>query len=250
MMTPARARTLPPGAADAVRELAREHDQLREDLESLRAEVSTLRSSMAATSMTPIKPTSPMSMPESIRGVGAGAAPLPEQPSAYAPLPVVPPRAYDPGPALGAQDPPMAGLFAAAGGSLSASEQGIDFGAVSKLSPEALDALPYGLITLDASGRVLQYNDTESRLVGLPKERVIGRSFFGEVAPCTRVREFQGKFEELVRDPVRVRVQTFDFVFRFARAEHHVAITITPARVRGQFHVALVRRAILARSAG
>jgi photoactive yellow protein len=130
-------------------------------------------------------------------------------------------------------------------GAVGAAQQGIDFGAVGRLSPEELDRLPYGLITLDSNGRVLHYNDTESRLVGLPRERVVGKSFFADVAPCTRVREFEGRFTELARDPVRVRVQSFDFVFRFARGEHHVSIVLTPARVRGQFHMALVRRAIL-----
>jgi photoactive yellow protein len=123
--------------------------------------------------------------------------------------------------------------------------QGIDFGAVAKLSPAELDTLPYGLITLDAEGRVLHYNDTESRLVGLPKERVLGKSFFRDVAPCTRIRDFEGRFLELARDPGRVRVQTFDFVFRFPRVEQHVTVIMTPARTRGQFHLALVRRAIV-----
>jgi len=123
--------------------------------------------------------------------------------------------------------------------------QGLDFGAVARLSPSELDSLPYGLITLDADGRVLQYNDTESRLVGLPKHKVLGKSFFRDVAPCTRLRDFEGRFLELARDPGRVRVQTFDFVFRFPRAEHHVTVIMTPARTRGQFHLALVRRAII-----
>lgn len=121
-------------------------------------------------------------------------------------------------------------------------DQGIDFGAVARLSPEQLDKLPYGLITLDATGRVVHYNDTESRLVGLPKNRVVGRPFFGEIAPCTRVREFEGRFFELARDPARVRVVTFDFVFRFSSGDQAVSVVITPSRVRGQFHVALLRR--------
>ena len=125
--------------------------------------------------------------------------------------------------------------------------QGLDFGAVSRLSPEELDDLPYGLIVLDAEGRVLRYNDTEARLAGLPPERVIGRNFFAEIAPCTRVREFEGRFRELARDPTRVRVQSFDFAFGFAHSEQHVSIVMTPARRRGQFHLALVRRAIKAR---
>lgn len=121
-------------------------------------------------------------------------------------------------------------------------EQGIDFGAVMQLTPDKLDGLPYGLITLDAKGRVIYYNDTESRLVGLPKDRVIGRNFFREVAPCTRIREFEGRFTELAANPTEVRVQSFDFVFKFARGEQHVSVVMTPARVRGQFHLALLRR--------
>ncbi len=220
MNTPTRGRTLPPGTNDAIRQLVQERDALTEQLAQLRLELAELRTTLLQLQQTP-------------RAAPSATSGRFETP----PLPAMHPL-----------DPPMSGLFATAGSGVSAPQQGIDFGAVAKLSPAALDALPYGLITLDAAGRVLHYNDTEARLVGLPKERVLGRSFFGEVAPCTRVREFQGRFEELVRDPVRVRVQTFDFVFRFQHAEHHVSITITPARVRGQFHVALVRRAILARS--
>jgi photoactive yellow protein len=123
-------------------------------------------------------------------------------------------------------------------------DQGLDFGAISALSPEELDGLPYGMITLDAAGRVIHYNDTESRLVGLPKERVIGRNFFQDIAPCTRLREFEGRFRELVLDPARVRVKTFDFVFRFPRGDQHVTVVMTPAKVRGRFHLALLRRSI------
>ena len=139
--------------------------------------------------------------------------------------------------------PPLGGKARSVQG-MAAPDQGLDFGAVARLTPEQLDGLPYGLVTLDADGRILHYNDTEARLVGLSKEQVLGRNFFGDVAPCTRVREFEGAFRELVRDPLRVRVQTFDFVFRFARGEQHVTIVMTPARARGQFHLAMVRRQV------
>jgi photoactive yellow protein len=142
--------------------------------------------------------------------------------------------------------PTPVGSGAVPQGNVAAASQGLDFGAISKLSASELDDLPYGLITLDAEGRVVHYNDTEARLAGFPKERVIGRSFFEEVAPCTRVREFQGRFEDLVEDPHGVRVQTFDFVFRFDHSEQHVSIVMTPARRRGHYHLALLRRAIVA----
>ena len=121
---------------------------------------------------------------------------------------------------------------------------GLDFGAVSRLSPDELDQLPYGLICLDAKGRVVHYNDTESRLARLPKERVIGKNFFTDVAPCTRVREFEGEFYELVRDTSKIRVRTFDLVFRFRHSEQHVTIVLTPARQRGLYNMALLRRSI------
>ena len=124
---------------------------------------------------------------------------------------------------------------------------GIDFGTVSRLSPGELDQLPYGLICLDAQGRVVHYNDAESRLADLPKERVIGRNFFTDVAPCTRVREFEGEFYDLVRDPSRVRVRSFDFVFRFRHSEQHVTIVLTPARTRGLYNMALLRRSVTPR---
>lgn len=154
--------------------------------------------------------------------------PIPTETVAAAPA-SAPPAAFTPPPL------PILGV--------SATQQGIDFGAVAQLTPDKLDGLPYGLITLDARGRVIHYNDTESRLVGLPKDRVIGRNFFRDIAPCTRIREFQGRFEELAANPIGVRVQTFDFVFKFARGEQHVSVVMTPGRVRGQFHLALLRRA-------
>ncbi|MEM1032863.1 MAG: PAS domain-containing protein [Myxococcota bacterium] len=124
--------------------------------------------------------------------------------------------------------------------------QGVDVGAVAQMSPQQLDTLPYGMIVLDRDGRVVHYNDTESRLAQLPRERVIGRDFFGEIAPCTRVREFEGRFRELVERPHEVRFQSFDFVFRFAHSEQHVSILMVPAKRRGWFNLALVRRSVAA----
>lgn len=48
-----------------------------------------------------------------------------------------------------------------------------------------LDALPFGVIEMDRSGTVLRYNATESRYSGLSRDRVLGRNFFRQVAPCS-----------------------------------------------------------------
>jgi photoactive yellow protein len=64
------------------------------------------------------------------------------------------------------------------------------------MSGEELDTLPYGMIQLDAQGRILRFNAVESRLASLPQQQQIGKHFFTEVAPCTKVQEFYGRFKE------------------------------------------------------
>lgn len=48
----------------------------------------------------------------------------------------------------------------------------------------ALDALPFGIVGLDGDNVVEIYNAHEVRSSGLPRERVVGRHFFFDVAPC------------------------------------------------------------------
>lgn len=52
-------------------------------------------------------------------------------------------------------------------------------------SPAELDGLPYGVVGMAADGTVSAYNCAEGVLSGLTPARVIGRDFFGSVAPCT-----------------------------------------------------------------
>ena len=67
----------------------------------------------------------------------------------------------------------------------------IDFNAPDALSQlnhmtgADLDRLPYGVVAMAPDGVVEHYNQAESAFSGLPPERVIGRNFFTEVAPCT-----------------------------------------------------------------
>lgn len=118
----------------------------------------------------------------------------------------------------------------------------VDVGRLGRMSPEQLDRLPFGVVTLDSNGRVIAYNDTESRLAGLPRESVLGRNFFGDVAPCTAVREFEGRFRDFAAGRTRMALETFEFVFNFRHGAQRVVIMISPARIRGQFHVSMIRR--------
>jgi photoactive yellow protein len=85
-----------------------------------------------------------------------------------------------------------------------------------------LDTLPYGMIQLDAHGRILKYNAVESRLASLPQEQAIGKQFFTEIAPCTKVQDFYGRFKEGV---IRESLDT-TFQFHFAFKQHPRDVTV------------------------
>ena len=70
------------------------------------------------------------------------------------------------------------------------------FQTIDSMSQQALDALPHGVIELDAHGTILKYNSYEANLAGLSREKVLGKNFFKQVAPCTDVQEFYGRFRE------------------------------------------------------
>ena len=96
------------------------------------------------------------------------------------------------------------------------------------MTSEELDALPYGMIQLDPGGRVLKYNAVESRLASLPAERAVGRSFFTEIAPCTKVQAFYGRFREgVVRESLDA---TFRFHFAFKQRPRDVAVRLFYSR--------------------
>lgn len=85
--------------------------------------------------------------------------------------------------------------------------------AADTLSAEELDALPYGMIQLDSRGTILRYSSAETRLSGLTADECVGRSFFDEVAPCTHVQEFYGRFRDGVQSQQLDTVFTFRFAF-------------------------------------
>lgn len=96
--------------------------------------------------------------------------------------------------------------------------------AVPDMDEAELDRQPYGIIKLDRRGRILSYNLYEERLARLSRSDVLGRNFFFQVAPCTRVREFYGRFADGVRQ--RALRAEFGFVFPFAHGERRVGISM------------------------
>jgi photoactive yellow protein len=108
------------------------------------------------------------------------------------------------------------------------------------LSEDEVDELPFGLISVDHDGNIEQYNSYESRLARLPKERVVGRNFFRDVAPCTAVQAFMGRFERFVREDGD-GAESFDYDFAFAFGRQHVNITLLRSSKNGQIKI-LVNR--------
>lgn len=88
-----------------------------------------------------------------------------------------------------------------------------EFQALDQITADEADRLPFGLIQLNSLGRVLLYNQAEAELAGYAAEQAIGRNFFNEIAPCTRVQEFYGAFlEGVARGELNV---VFPYRFRF-----------------------------------
>jgi photoactive yellow protein len=89
---------------------------------------------------------------------------------------------------------------------------------------EKFDELPFGAIVIDASGTVIEYNQYESKLSHLQRERVLGRNFFHDIAPCTAVQAFEGRLKAFVKLRDRVS-ETFHYFFAFAHGPIDVQIT-------------------------
>jgi photoactive yellow protein len=91
--------------------------------------------------------------------------------------------------------------------------------------PESeLDHLPFGAIKLDKDGTILSYNLAEAALTGRDPRRVVGRNFFHDVAPCTNVREFAGRFRAGIA--LRELHAVFPYRFDFEMAPRDVTVTL------------------------
>lgn len=102
------------------------------------------------------------------------------------------------------------------------------------LDHSASSRLPLGFITVDDDGMIVGFNAFETSYSGFREAEVLGRSFFHDVAPCTSVKEFEGRFRRMVQENV-AEVARFRYVFRFKGGERLVQVSMTwvPAERRG-----------------
>ena len=106
---------------------------------------------------------------------------------------------------------------------------------------ERLDELPFGAIVVDESGTIQQYNEYESRLSHLERERVIGKNFFRDVAPCTAVQAFEGRMRTFLRTKDRVS-ESFEYFFPFLHGAATVEITFLRLPKGGRILIAVERK--------
>jgi len=91
------------------------------------------------------------------------------------------------------------------------------------LTGEDLDRLPFGVIVVDRKGTILEYNAYERSMAGMGARNVTGLNFFHDLAPCTAIKDFEGRFEAFL-DSDETSIEPFQFVFAFARGAQRVAV--------------------------
>ena len=113
---------------------------------------------------------------------------------------------------------------------------------VARMDKGALDTLPFGAVLIDRRGTIVKYNRMEQQISGrTDPNRVIGKNWFRDVAPCTRSREFYGKFVEGVK---RGRLDTlFDYTFDYKMTKQAVRIHMKSAKDPNYFWI-FVKRVI------
>jgi photoactive yellow protein len=98
----------------------------------------------------------------------------------------------------------------------------------------ALDALPFGVIRVDATGRVAYYSATESRQSGLRAHNAVGLDFFAQLAPCMNTPRVRGRIVEAAqRGAVDIEVgHTGDF----ADPDRFLRVRVVSAGGGGYWH--------------
>lgn len=109
-----------------------------------------------------------------------------------------------------------------------------------RLSRADVDDLPYGLVLLDANGTILLYNRYEASMSRHPPEAVLGKNWFHEVAPCTRVNAFYGRFHDFLAggEPSIA----FWFWFHFLHGSQLVDVVLLRSPDPGQVLLTVTRR--------
>ncbi len=92
------------------------------------------------------------------------------------------------------------------------------------MSEAQIDAFPIGILRLDRRGNILSYNKAQAEFAHRTAATTVGLNFFRDVAPCTAVKAFQGRFNEAINSPGGSLIERFKFEFRFEWGVKEVTI--------------------------
>jgi photoactive yellow protein len=102
---------------------------------------------------------------------------------------------------------------------------------VARLSREELDTLPFGVVQLDAEGKVVFFSHTEAEQSGYGDRRAIGRDFFTQMAPCMATPDRLRRIDDARR------AGTLDIIFEqvgdFGDAERELRVRVVSASNAG-----------------
>ena len=119
-----------------------------------------------------------------------------------------------------------------------------------QLLDSVFDNLPLGVVVLDANGRVVVFNRAEQELAGRSKDRVMGKDFFADVAPCMNVRELGHDFRARVGDPRLDVTIEMSFPFPYVDRPRDVRVRMKSLDVAGDpYALLMVEDISLAREA-
>jgi photoactive yellow protein len=119
-----------------------------------------------------------------------------------------------------------------------------------QLLDSVFDNLPLGVVVLDANGRVVVFNRAEQELAGRSKDRVMGKAFFADVAPCMNVRELGHDFRARVGDPRLDVTVEMSFPFPYVDRPRDVRVRMKSLDVAGDpYALLMVEDISLAREA-
>ena len=121
--------------------------------------------------------------------------------------------------------------------------EGVDLAELLPRIPDSVkDGLPFGLVKLDLTGKVLEYNMAEGDLTGVSPAWAIGKNFFDEVAVCTKTATFYGRFVEGVKKGFINAVFDYTFDHREEATKVKVHMVTVPDHLGRKNVMILVKR--------
>ena len=107
------------------------------------------------------------------------------------------------------------------------------------LDQQKLDDLAFGAILLDGRGTIVSYNAAESAITGRDPQDVIGLNFFKDIAPCTNLEGFRGKFDVGVKSGMLN--EFFEWMFNYQMVPTKVQVHMKRAALQDRYWVFVKR---------